>query len=329
MPLGDTDFDAILGFGLSSRTKVEGVCEIDARDVQTSCTTWKASLDAGTKSILSRMKAKARHRSTLVSLSVVPPGEAHTLNLTPVSKNHFATLIAVLPSPRTGATFETRYREHKSHHNLSNVTPNSTHLLGLYTGMASAVIKSSGDRLCFLTYHVQCPPRTTSIPSIRNVAGPRTEIATAFASWAHALSTNTKAPGIPSNHIIYQLDGVYRNNVVATGLTNRKDRLVLAHLAPAAKHFGFKMVLAHADVHLTYSTTRVSTDDKEVEQVSAYVEDETEWEFCPLGRKEPCDNYAYHEVIDALKERGPCINYHAGYKSFDKNALETLGKCPF
>jgi hypothetical protein len=105
-----------------------------------------------------------------------------------------------------------------------------------------------------------------------------------------APKTGTKKNGVPS-HILYQVDGNYRQGLGGGSVDwVMRDRLVLSHLAPPARHYGFNILLAHAKIHLTWHLGRQCDGFNgypEKDNMSQYaLEIGTSWKFTDLGGQE-------------------------------------------
>ncbi|KAF6760434.1 hypothetical protein DFP72DRAFT_882182 [Ephemerocybe angulata] len=339
VPLVDSDVEVLLNSNELAGTR-EKLVEIDSQKIQIENPKWKGAVARCIKAALGRAKMEMQPESytfNLVGLTLlVPPSSgAYSLDLRPVSDQHFATVLIVLPSSRKSASIEARHRGLTATHDFTPSSLFAPHFVVLHTGIETATIKSPDDHLCYLTYHLIAKSPKTPLPSLKHlVSGPRPDVAKAIAGWAYALATGSKGPGIPTGCLAYHLDGTYSftERTDPSAITHPKDKLVLGHLAPAAKLHGFRILFAHADVSYTsyfdeFEDDGMPTSAYELE--NGYDQSiDFEWELAGLDGREVQESHWEREIDAILSEKtsrkvhkndakaGRALNYHLDKQSF-------------
>ncbi|KAF6760435.1 hypothetical protein DFP72DRAFT_882183 [Ephemerocybe angulata] len=239
--------------------------EIDVAKIESTNPAWEKAAKKGIETAMERLSIdpklciwKAANTTVITSPKTPPTEGTVSMNLHPVSNDHFASVFVFLPSSRSRASMEVRHRSMYGTHNLSLSCMFEPHFVACYTGVDSAIVKlSPGEPVVHLTYHLmKKSPQGASLRLLRDIVTfePRQEVINALAGWAHTLASDSKLQcDIPSGHLLYQLNECYnrpgdKTFIDATGIANPEDRLVLSHLAPAAKYYGFKILFAHASI---------------------------------------------------------------------------------
>ncbi|KAF6760465.1 hypothetical protein DFP72DRAFT_73248 [Ephemerocybe angulata] len=241
LPLTELDAKAFAKNGVMVDNRVY---ELDVQKFSCSNPRWESVARAGVDSALAKTRPVS-HTASLTSITAVIASGAQSLDLHPVQKSHYATVLVILPSQRTSTTLHISHGNQGLALKLTETAPFSMHFIALYTGTESALLVSPGDSILYLKYQVFKKDKFVPSPCLADATGARPEIATVFAAWRSSLSAGVKVNDSIPDHIIYQLDGTYANGVDAIGITHPKDKLVLGHFAPPAKHFGFEILLAH------------------------------------------------------------------------------------
>ncbi|KAF5339638.1 hypothetical protein D9611_011406 [Ephemerocybe angulata] len=356
VPMSDSDFKFLLEFGDATATG-GGAYMLSRNKVRITNTSWARAVKEGSKEAMGHagMDSGLLKKIKLVGLTVVEPqvGGAHSLDTRLESEKHLATVFVVLPSHRSSATFEARHGGLEVIHDLTISALFAPHLIVCYPGVESATLAVQEEHVAYLTYQLYVGDDADPLPPLLAdlSLGPRSDVAAAFAGWAHALSMGSSGGGIPKGHILYQLDAAYINKgslfskkksfADVISITNAKDRLILSHLAPAAKHFKFRILLGHAfitqrseigggydgeDSEPDYDVNDYDLDDGSIET-------EVNWILTGLDGKvvknealdkELCDTLATRVEEQDLKEgETDCIlNYHVDTDKLDGKDLE-------
>ncbi|KAF6760433.1 hypothetical protein DFP72DRAFT_882180 [Ephemerocybe angulata] len=350
VPMNDSDFK-FLGAYLLGQDKV-----------RIANTLWLRAAEEGSKKAMkhAKMDPELMKKAKLVGMTVVEPqvGDGHSLDTRSESESHLATVFVVLPSQRSSATFEARHQGLTFIHDLTTSAHFAPHFLVCYPGTERATLKVQGAPLAYLTYQLYVGEDFDLPPLLDDLSpGPRADVAAAFAGWSHALAEGSSGGGIPKGHVLYQLDAVYikrgtffsekfKSRAKATSITNAKDILALSHLAPAAKHFKFRILLGHACITQSTSIFRrgyYQRDDWESEvehDANDYdlddgrgIETEINWVLTGLDGKVIKDETLDKELVDTLTarvekeklkegERNCILNYHVDTDPLDEKDLE-------
>lgn len=312
--------------------------QLDRGKVELSNPAWGKCLKKGVKGATAGMTAKdepftySRNGMVVVASDCSEP----YTGVRQVGHRHFATVLVILPSTQTSSviTFETQHK-HLTYRKDVKVDQFATQFVAMYSGIDKAIIKVSGGPVCLLTYLILSSNEAG--PTLRNLVGRREEIATAFAAWRLARKeSRDESREVFPEHILYQLDGDYTKmskgryyyitrELSVKHLDHPKDKLVLRHLGPPAKHYNFRILLARIAISLRASCTIANgSDDEGCDDISPdelnlrhdYDGDpEYEWEFTSLDG-EPIE--ATDELEDDLFgeiERGQNIyNYRINLK---------------
>jgi len=229
----------------------------------------------------------------------------------PKNENHFATLLVILPTQvNLVSTLKSRHGSLVELHDIQS-SPFSMVFLALCTGIGEVALSTPNSLVCYLQYNLTSG--NPSRPSLRNLVSPVQEIADAFSAWSLLLNNENKAKAtatdVGPDFIFYHLNEVYTSSDTASDLADPEDRAVLSHLSPPAKYYGFKILLAHVQIHTSrqweeshaykdYDYAEVyEAEDFNLLEGNDDVEIETEWEVTDLwGRKINCDD------MEAIKE---------------------------
>ncbi|KAF6760432.1 hypothetical protein DFP72DRAFT_882177 [Ephemerocybe angulata] len=350
MPMSDSDFKFLLEFGDATATG-GGAYMLSRNKVRITNTSWARAVKEGSKEAMGHagMDSELLKKIKLVGLTVVEPqvGGVHSLDTRLESEKHLATVFVVLPSHRSSATFEARHGGLEVIHDLTTSALFAPHLIVCYPGVESATLATVQDEhVAYLTYQLYFGDDADPLPPLLADLS-----LAAFAGWAHALSMGSSGGGIPKGHIIYQLDAAYikkgslfskkKSFADVTSITNAKDRLILSHLAPAAKHFKFRILLGHAFItQRSYIGGGYDGEDSEPDyDVNDYglddgsVETEVNWIFTGLDGKvvknEALDTELYDTLTARVEEQdlkdgetNSILNYHVDTDKLDGKDLE-------
>ncbi|KAF5339637.1 hypothetical protein D9611_011405 [Ephemerocybe angulata] len=359
VPMNDSDFKFLVESG--DVAAGQGAYLLGQDKVRIANTLWLRAAEKGSKKAMkhAKMDPELMKKAKLVGMTVVEPqvGDGHSLDTRSESENHLATVFVVLPSQRSSATFEARHQGLTVIHDLTASALFAPHFLVCYPGTEHATLKVQGAHLAYLTYQLYVDEDFDLPPLLDDLSpGPRADVAAAFAGWARALAEDSSGGGIPKEHVLYQLDAVYikketifhkmKSGANATSITNTKDRLVLSHLAPAAKHFNFRILLGHACITQSTSIFRrgyYHRDDWESEvehDANDYdlddgrgIETEINWVLTGLDGKVIKDETLDKELVDTLTarvekeklkegERNCILNYHVDTDPLDEKDME-------
>lgn len=308
--------------------------EVASNKLKITNPTWGQALEENVELVLGQMKAVATFETRLISLTALRPGQNQVLDTRRASDEHFATVVAVLPARRTLSFLEARHRGQGVKHNLNQSTLFSTHFFGFYTGIDRAFLNTAEDRVTYLTYHLIKTPASTSSPSLTNILGPRKEISTAFAGWYHGLAAGAKTISLPVRYVFYHLDGSYRSGDSVNAFTNPKDKLVLGYLAPPAKHYGFKILLAHASItqesetwleQLPHNGAHVEYDANEYEMEDhGEIRTAISWTLTGLDGQRINHNELRDELDYQLRGEGWFLNGHLDLHDFADREVDVV-----
>ncbi|KAF6760436.1 hypothetical protein DFP72DRAFT_1166091 [Ephemerocybe angulata] len=302
LPLGRNEFEV----GKSAcKVAQANIQDVEMGKVQLINPHWRTSVMKGVTSALANMGAQiGQFHIKLVNMSIVDGPNPRPLETqqSPGQDNHFANAFVVLPSDRGNANFKARHSGLSAEYGLRDSPLFSTHVVTLYTGVREASIAAVDGPICYLTYHIYAQSRP--YPSLKNLTGPRGEISLALSAWRQRLSAGARpGPSTPS-HFIYQLDSgapieeAYKLDgepwsvrepvgIDLGWIENKKDERVLCHLIPAAKFYGFEVLLAKLKITQTcswevyrefeYYETVYQEDDYEMGEEGSKVKTSTKW----------------------------------------------------
>ncbi|KAF5339635.1 hypothetical protein D9611_011403 [Ephemerocybe angulata] len=220
LPISEQDFEFLLE---SEDAIAFGDDEVtfDWDKIKINNASWSHAIDKGTSAT---MQAAGIDRElwkkyifgglTIIDLKA---GGAHLLDLRSMSNRHLATVFVILPSARSSATFEARHQGLTFAHDLTTSALFAPHFLICYPGMESAELRTQG-RMAYLMYRLYAGDDSDPLPPLLDdlSPGPRSDVAAAFAGWAHALANDLTGDGIPTGPILYHLDAVYKGKYCLT-----------------------------------------------------------------------------------------------------------------
>ncbi|KAF5339870.1 hypothetical protein D9611_009188 [Ephemerocybe angulata] len=343
------DISSILRRGVKSYDEgSKSVYAVDARRISRTDPEWANVEKEGIKDALYMMtRDDVEHQ--LVNLTAISPGN-HTLNTDPVSERHFATVLVFLPSQRGDAFISARHGYRKNKEDLREVTeyrPGSSrhrhrarstfspYFAAFYTGIDQVVVESVEDPLCYFIYHIlNDPSRNTAIHSLRDVVGPYEGVIMAFAAWAYDRANGLSPPGIPERCVVYHLREEYSSDTRASFIDTR-DEMILGHLGPPAKYYGFKMLFAHVDIqqkgqwvqHREFQNYAVQYRVGDWRMgVHGPVEMETAWELAGMDGNVVLDAPLVAHLDEELKSNGWILNNHLGLENDEGRELEVIDR---
>lgn len=242
----------------------------------------------------------------------------------------------VVPSERTHATLEAHHGGLTASHDLTEGAPFATHFVAFYTDTSDARLFTTGEPLCYLTYHVYGTSSVSLLPSLGNIVGPCPEVALGFAEWRYALNSGSAKYDIPPGHILYQLetDDQRDQNKSVDLITTEGDKLILAHLAPAARHYGFEILLAHVEMHyeVTWDVLRgyeeydeeYDEDDYSLENYDDLEPDEVIWHLRDLDGSEIKDDRLKAQIEEGQREDCWIFNHVFDDQNFEDEEFQVV-----
>ncbi|KAJ7866685.1 hypothetical protein B0H13DRAFT_2066461 [Mycena leptocephala] len=170
-------------------------------------------------------------KTTLAALDVFGDG-SHQLSTTANNNRHLVTIFIILPL----VTAPGKLRMHITYETASEHQDISVRggAIGLYTGVSESGarfdVARAGQVIC-LTYHtfVVCSYGPFRVPKFQYLFGGLTPLPDAFCAWNHLL----KSPAL----MLWLLHGSPKSAEDLEGV----DAILVCHLAPLAKAYGFKI----------------------------------------------------------------------------------------
>ncbi|KAF9077233.1 hypothetical protein BDP27DRAFT_1413672 [Rhodocollybia butyracea] len=213
----------------------QGILEFPSSRIQVQNPKWEKFIKKDAIRSLHQMKIKNRP-STEADVSFLYDsgrGVLHRISTEQSTSNsrHFATLIVILPSNSPSITLRAQHGS-PSATESSTLAENllfSSHVYTFYTGLDNLDIRSD-DHFCYLTYHLYVHD-TAPIPMLSGISPVVPGLRDVFRDWRARCSAGDQTPSF----VLVMLHGLYSDGL------RQADRVLLGHLGPPAKAYGFRM----------------------------------------------------------------------------------------
>ncbi|KAK7451678.1 hypothetical protein VKT23_012355 [Stygiomarasmius scandens] len=227
--------------------------EYSAEDVglQTMNSRWETFISENTTGPLAEMNASLASRRTILSSLSIHPGPMDLLLPVPKTRDtHYATAFVFLPTKSTSLEVEAAFGTTVRNLSATEDTAFSAQIVVVYAGVDLVRIKTT-DSISYLTYHVLAETKL-SVPSLSNISPAIPGLRDAFRTWKWMLlNEDDPAADDAPDLILYLLNADFED-ISDPG----SEKAVVAHLAPLAKVYGFKLLVIEA-VHEMSSTHEI------------------------------------------------------------------------
>ncbi|KAF9077232.1 hypothetical protein BDP27DRAFT_602167 [Rhodocollybia butyracea] len=206
---------------------------------------------------------------------------------------HFASLIIILPSHSSGMTLQAKHGNPPAtqSYTLANI---STRVYTFYTGLDTLDIRSQDD-FCYLTYHLYARD-TAPIPMLSGISPVVPELRDLFMDWRARRSSGDEPP----RFILFMLQELYSDGLC------KEDEILLGHIAPLAKAYGFRM------------------------EIVDFIKEETSEHEIPHDYKECGDDVDLDTLVDELEiedgEKYETYSQVIGFCDLGNNLIRGYGK---